>query len=682
MPPVATLRLASHLLSAPTLIATCIATLFLAIGALPALAVPPVCDPGGPYVAEVGVPIQLNGTRSFDPDGFITEYYWQCGDGHTELGAAPTHTYTTPGTLTVRLTVTDNSGLASQCQTTVMVGAGSPTCDAGGPYFGVVNGAIHFDGTDSFDPNGVIVDYRWAFGDGAMGNGPTVTHAYSTINDFSVQLCVEDAQGIVSCCLTTAHVREATLGLTPVIGVSPQTLDFGCTEVGVPIERTIAVFNNVLDPSSLLHLTDAELTAADFELVGGPTLPVDIPGDGSDVTFTFRFTPPDPELTVGMFTLTAPNAANSPVEVFIRGRGNAIPSCDPGGPYSGQTGDHILFDGSGSSDPGGITLTYHWDFGDGTTGTGVSPTHRYTIPGTFQIVLSLTDDCGAASACTTSAVVAPALFCDAGGPYFGANNIPVQFNGTGSGDPGGFIVAYNWDFGDGSTGTGPTPVHTYTLPGSYTVELEVIDNDNNSASCTTVANITIIQPVEISAFQAAPRPDAVDVSWRFRSDGDFLGFELRRQQGKAEPELALHDGLLTDDDQNGAITFTDTRVQPGASYDYWLVAVERNGDQERFGPLQVDVPLPALALRIAPNPSRPPISLALDLPHAGPVKLWVADATGRLVQTLAEGQRPAGRHPLRWDGRDGRGIAVASGIYFTILEQAGEVRKEKLVLVR
>jgi flagellar hook assembly protein FlgD len=96
----------------------------------------------------------------------------------------------------------------------------------------------------------------------------------------------------------------------------------------------------------------------------------------------------------------------------------------------------------------------------------------------------------------------------------------------------------------------------------------------------------------------------------------------------------------------------------------------------------VDVPLPALALRIAPNPSRPPFSVAIDLPGSGPVRVWIADATGRIVRQLADEYRPAGTHALTWDGRDGRGISTASGIYFMLLERGADVRRVKLVLVR
>ena len=63
----------------------------------------------------------------------------------------------------------------------------------------------------------------------------------------------------------------------------------------------------------------------------------------------------------------------------------------PGGPYAGLDGQPMQFDGSGSSDALGHALTYDWSFGDGSTSTGVMPTHTYPAAGTYVVTLQVCD---------------------------------------------------------------------------------------------------------------------------------------------------------------------------------------------------------------------------------------------------------------------------------------------------
>jgi PKD repeat protein len=63
------------------------------------------------------------------------------------------------------------------------------------------------------------------------------------------------------------------------------------------------------------------------------------------------------------------------------------------------------FDASGSGDPDGTIAGYAWDFGDGTTGQGVSPQHAYTAAGSYPVKLTVTDDAGATDTLTRSVTV-------------------------------------------------------------------------------------------------------------------------------------------------------------------------------------------------------------------------------------------------------------------------------------
>lgn len=87
---------------------------------------PPIANAGGPYNAIVGVPLTVSGAASSDPDGTITSYLWDFGNGITHAAATAEHTYTAAGTYSATLTVTDNSGLTATQQVTIVVTAPTP----------------------------------------------------------------------------------------------------------------------------------------------------------------------------------------------------------------------------------------------------------------------------------------------------------------------------------------------------------------------------------------------------------------------------------------------------------------------------------------------------------------------------------------------------------------------------
>jgi hypothetical protein len=84
---------------------------------------------------------------------------------------------------------------------------------------------------------------------------------------------------------------------------------------------------------------------------------------------------------------------------------NTPPVADPDGPYVWTVGSSMAFDGSGSYDPDGSIVAYDWDFGDGNTGTGISPIHTYATAGTYTVTLTVTDDDGLTDTATTTASI-------------------------------------------------------------------------------------------------------------------------------------------------------------------------------------------------------------------------------------------------------------------------------------
>jgi PKD repeat protein len=184
---------------------------------------------------------------------------------------------------------------------------------------------------------------------------------------------------------------------------------------------------------------------------------------------------------------------------------NLAPVADPGGPYAGAPGQMITFDGSASADPNNDPLTYSWDFGDGSTGSGVAPTHSYAAAGTYTVSLVVNDTLLDSAIATTAAEIAippanRAPTADAGGPYTGDTGAAITFDGTASSDPDGDALNYAWDFGDGMTGTGAAPTHSYAAAGTYTVSLVVNDGEFDSAPATSSSQVS--DPADKSDGQA------------------------------------------------------------------------------------------------------------------------------------------------------------------------------------
>jgi YVTN family beta-propeller protein len=88
---------------------------------------------------------------------------------------------------------------------------------------------------------------------------------------------------------------------------------------------------------------------------------------------------------------------------------NRNPIADAGGPYSAEVGQQISFDGSSSYDPDGDPLAYTWSFGDGSIGSGASPSHAYGASGTYQVKLTVSDGRGGTATDATTASIQQCL---------------------------------------------------------------------------------------------------------------------------------------------------------------------------------------------------------------------------------------------------------------------------------
>ncbi len=173
----------------------------------------------------------------------------------------------------------------------------------------------------------------------------------------------------------------------------------------------------------------------------------------------------------------------------VSGHGTGDPA--PTAEFTSTTNDLTAsFDATASSDPGGSIVSYAWDFGDGTTGSGVTTSHAYATGGTYTVTLTVTDDGFGTDTVQHPVTVVPPNVAPTASFTAATTDLGVSVDGSGSTDPDGFVASYAWAFGDGATGSGATASHTYAVAGTYDVTLTVTDDDGAQDSVTQQVNVT------------------------------------------------------------------------------------------------------------------------------------------------------------------------------------------------
>ncbi len=121
-------------------------------------------------------------------------------------------------------------------------------------------------------------------------------------------------------------------------------------------------------------------------------------------------------------------------------------------------------------------LTYFWDFGDGTTSTDANPVHRYTAPGSYQVILTVRNAYGQAQNYVTMAVGSPPV-ADAIVPETASVGTPI----TGQAFIDDQTLSVIWDMGDGSREEGEVIQYTYRTSGDYVVTMSASNNFGSTA---------------------------------------------------------------------------------------------------------------------------------------------------------------------------------------------------------
>ncbi len=417
--------------------------------------------------------VSFDASASSAPAGEIQAYDWDFDNTNTfngGSGATIQHTFDKVGTYTVNLRVTDNTGQYAVISHDITVqGPNLPTAvidvpTQDGHYY--TGTQYNFSGEKSSSPNGQINSYEWDFGDQTPhATTRTATHVYKDPGDYVVSLTVTDAKGTKNQTTQTLTLEKPTGAPIASFTTVPTEAKQGDGYISgtVPFQVNFDGSPSKEDNGSIVDYK------WDFDGDGK------IDDSGKQVSYVYN--------TAGTYnaTLTVYDAQNKTAStvMVVKVAAQGIQARVVADPIEGVVPLTVTFDASGSSYPTGQIVSYEWDFGDGTPKRiDVSKvTYKYNQIGTFTAKVTAIASDGSKSTAQTQVNVRPVPLksCFEASTTQGAAPLTVDFDPRCST---GTVASYNWDFGDGQTSRTRKPTHTFANAGSYTVKLEVADNQN------------------------------------------------------------------------------------------------------------------------------------------------------------------------------------------------------------
>ena len=313
--------------------------------------------------------VQLDGRGSSDPDGSLAFYNWEFGDGTTASGIAVNHVYATPGSYTARLTVIDNQG--NQATATLAINVTEQPVSADCTNRGVLREL--WSGVDGL----AVVDLT------SLPTYPNQPTSYDILNNFEGPTDSADSYG----------VRARAYIVPPVSGSYTFWIasdDNG--ELWLSTDETAARATRIAtvpywSPSRQFDWYP-EQKSAPIQLVRGQRYYIEALvkewGGGDNLAVAWQ-TPNAAREVIGNANLCAYQLI-----------GNAPTAAVTANPTTGTAPLTVNFNAANSADTDGSIVSYQWEFGDGTRGTGITTTHLYLNPGVFQARLTVTDNSGRA----------------------------------------------------------------------------------------------------------------------------------------------------------------------------------------------------------------------------------------------------------------------------------------------
>ncbi len=470
----------------------------------------PIANAGEDQSVYLGDRVQLEGTATDPDDDLIVAWLW------TMEHPIPYFDPDVVGDYIIRFVVSDGCRQSEPDFILIHVAENLPPTAV--IVADVTTGSapltVHFDGTQSFDPEGSPLSFRWDFDGPAepyWSTDPAPTTVYRWPGTFYPELLVIDDRGQRD--LAVIQIEVTLPGSTPAgtdVEVTPPdettgepsgvTITFD--EVDGSGETTVSTSGSGTPPPEGFRLGQPPVyyevtTTATFS--GSIEICIDYSGQEfpneqnlrlfhdtgngwEDVTSSHDL---DNDIICGIVTSLSP---------FLMASENTVPVASAGGPYTGDEGSAVAVSFLGS-DEDGDALVYAWDLGDGTTGTGETPptAHTYLDNGTYAITLTASDAYGGTQTAATVATitnVAPSV-----GPVTAASEPVAVGTGVTVGaeftDPGindSHTADIEWGDGSrspaivsetGGRGSVTGAAHSYATAGVYTLKVMVTDNDGD-----------------------------------------------------------------------------------------------------------------------------------------------------------------------------------------------------------
>jgi PKD repeat protein len=426
------------------------------------------------YPGLTAAPGQTISFTSNDSTGDIVRSAWDFdGNGRYDAsGDSVDRRFASAGTYRVTLRVTDSARRTATTSVTVTIRANqAPVAllDVSSDQL-TVGDRLTAGAARSYDPDGKVVRYQWDLGgDGNWSeDGKRHSYAFDAPGDYSAGLRVTDDAGNVAETHVAIHVSDLPFPATRI----------ACDSATVLAGRSVRCRAD--DSGSPVRIVDHAW---------------DVDGDGGDdrhggdvrVSFakagqrTVRLRAIDARGRVAEATTTITVTDNLPTARIDAARTAAL-------------GQRVTLDASGSTDADGQIATWEWDLdGDGRyETTGAQPSVAFAEPGRHTVALRVTDDDGGqATASVTITVTNQSPRAVIALPARALVNTDLTFDGSGSTDPDGQILTWEWDLdGDGRfEATGARPVFRYATTGARTIRLRV--TDAFGATATATATVTL-----------------------------------------------------------------------------------------------------------------------------------------------------------------------------------------------